>query len=207
MTLPAAALLALAGALPCAFAFAQPSGQAMEGDTAVYPDEPAYPAGLAARGVQGRAVVRVKLTPEGKARSVSIAESSRSRELDKAALALARSFPYAPARKGVAPDEVLVPIRFRKDSLAGLPSKTCADFNIDKAYFSATFPELKVSDMEVVKLATGTLQFTLPGPQQLPYAQNSSAVAAAAIAACATRPNEQLFTLMQREAAKLLRKP
>lgn len=221
MKLTAAVLLALVAALPCAFAqsggssarlilpddtLAQPSGQMMEGDTAVYPGEPAYPANLAARGVQGRAVVRVRVAADGKARSVAIAESSRSRELDKAALALARSFPYAPAKKGVAPEEVLVPIRFRKDSLSGLPKKTCADFNIDKAYFSATFPELKVSDMEVVKLAMGAVIFTLPGPQQMPYAENSNAVAAAAIAACATQPKETLFSLMQREAAKPPRK-
>lgn len=185
---------------------AQPGAQMMEGDTVVYPGEPAYPAGLAARGVQGRAVVRVKVSAEGKATSVAIAESARSPELDKAALALARSFPYAPAKAGVAPGETLVPIRFRKDSLSGLPNKTCVDFNIDKAYFSATFPEQKVGDMEVVKLAMGALVFTLPGPQQMPYAQNSSAVAARAIAACASRPDEKFFTLMQREAASFLRK-
>jgi TonB family protein len=215
MKLLLAALLAMA-ALPCAFAqsgltpakdtLAQPGAGMMEGDTLVYPRDAAYPAGLAARGVQGRVVVRVKVGADGKALDASVAESSRSRELDKAALALARSYPYAPAKPGVAPGEVLVPIRFRKDSVTDLPNKTCADFNIDKAYFSATFPELKVSDMEVVKMASGTLLFTLPGPQQMPYARNSSAVAAAAIAACATQPGDKLFTLMQREAAKLPRK-
>jgi TonB family protein len=220
MKLPAAALLAIA-ALPCALAqsgpgpgsitladdtLAQPGAQVMEGDTAVYPGEAAYPASLAARGVQGRAVVRVRVGAAGQASAVAIAVSSRSRDLDNAALALARSFAYAPAKAGVAPGEVLVPIRFRKDTLAGLPKKTCADFNTDKAYFSAAFPELKMSDMEVVKLAMGAVIFTLPGPQQMPYAENSDAVAAAAIAACATQPDEKLLTLMQREAAKLFRK-
>lgn len=216
----AAALLS-AFLLPCAFAqsgagparltlaentLAQPGAQMMEGDTVVYPGEPAYPASLAARGVQGRAVVRVQVGADGKAGTVAIAESSRSRELDNAALALARAFPYAPPKAGVAPGEVLVPVRFRKDSLAGLPKKTCADFNIDKAYFSATFPRLAVSEMEVVKLATGVVLLTLPGPQQMPYAQNSSAVASAAIAACATQPDEKLLALMQREGAQFSRK-
>lgn len=187
-------------------AFAQSGAQMMEGETVVYPDEAPYPAGLAARGVQGRAVVRVKVGAEGKASAVAIATSSRSPELDKAALALARALPYTPAKAGVAPDELLVPIRFRKDSLAELPNKTCADFNIDKAYFAATFPELETGDMEVVRMATGALLLTLPAAQQMPYAQNSSAVAAAALAACATQPHEKLFTLMQREAAKLSRK-
>ncbi len=187
-------------------ALAQPGAQLMEGDTLVYPKDAAYPAGLAARGVQGRAVVRVSVSPEGKASAVAIAASSRSRELDLAALALARSYPYARAKPGVAPGEVLVPIRFRKDTLADLPHKTCADFNIDKAWFTATFPELKPGDMEVIKMASGALLFTLPGPQQMPYARHSSAVAAAAIAACASQPGEKLFTLMGREAARLPRK-
>ncbi|MCC2971641.1 energy transducer TonB [Massilia sp. IC2-476] len=195
----ALALLAVA-ALPCA------SAQMMEGDTMVYPRDAAYPAGLAERGVQGRAVVRVTVGPAGKAAAAAITESSRSPELDKAALALTRSFPYTPPQPGVAPAQVLVPIRFSKDSMADLPRKTCADFNIDKAWFMATFPELQASDMEVVKMARDALIFTLPGPQQMPYAQHSSAVAATAIAACATQPREILFGLMQREAAKLPRK-
>lgn len=194
----AAALMAFA--LPCAVA------QMMEGDTVVYPKDAAYPAGLAARGVQGRAVVRVTVSPAGKAGGAAIAESSRSPELDKAALALARSYPYTPPKAGVAPGEVLVPIRFRKDGMADLPHKTCADFNIDKAWFTSNFPELKVGDMEVVKMIKDAVIFTLPGPQQMPYAQNSGAVAAAAIASCASQPREKLFTLIQREAAKLPRK-
>ncbi len=213
------AMAVLTGAaLPSAFAqpgpkpvvaderLAQPSTQMMEGDALVYPKDAAYPAGLAARGVQGRAVVRVKVGPEGKAAGVTIAESTRSRELDNAALALARSYPYTPPKPGVAPSEALVPIRFRKDTLTELPHKTCADFNIDKAWFATAFPELKPGDMEVVKMAIGAVLFTLPGPQQMPYARNSGAVAAAAIAACATQPDEKFFALIQREAAKLPRK-
>lgn len=38
----------------------------------------------------------------------------------------------------------------------------------------------------------------------MPYAQSSGAVAA--IAACASQPREKLFTLVQREAARLPRK-
>jgi len=204
------AIAVLAGAvLSCACAedrLVQPTTQMMEGDVLVYPKDSAYPAGLATRGVQGRVVVRVSVSLDGKAAAVAVAESSRSRELDAAALALARTYPYTPPKAGVAPNEVLVPIRFRKDTLSELPHKTCADFNTDKAWFSATYPELKPSDMEVVKMAMGALIFTLPGPQQMPYARHSSAVASAAVAACATQPGEKLFVLMQREAARLPRK-
>ncbi|CAN7547128.1 energy transducer TonB [Massilia sp. LjRoot122] len=187
-------------------AFQLPSGQMMIGDTLVYPGEAAYPAGLAARGVQGRAVVRVSVNAEGKAAATAIGTSSRSRELDDAALALARSYPYPPAKKGAAGSETLVTIRFIKDRPSDLPKKTCADFNIDKAWFSATFPWKRPGDMEVVKALQDRVIFTLPGPQQMPYARNSSAVAAAAIDACATRPGDTLFALMQQEAAKLPRK-
>lgn len=187
-------------------ALAQPGAHMMVGDTLVYPGDAAYPAGLAARGVQGRAVVRVSVNAEGKAAATTIGTSSRSRELDDAALALARSYPYPPASKGAAGSEILVTIRFLKDRPADLPKKTCADFNIDKAWFSTTFPWMRPGDMDVVKAIQDRVIFTLPGPQQMPYARNSGAVAAAAIAACATRPGETLFALMQQEAAKLPRK-
>jgi len=195
----AAALLALA--LPCAAA--QSGAQMMVGDTIVHPGVPAYPAALAERGIQGRVVVRVTVDAAGKAAGVAVSESSRSLALDRAALAMVRAWPYAPAGKGGAPAEVLVGIRFSKDSPGTIPDKTCADFNIDKAWFTATFPERKATDMEVVQIARDNVQFTLPGPQHMPYARAKDAVAAAAIAACASQPREKLFAMMQREAAKL----
>jgi TonB family protein len=188
----AAALLAFA--LPCAAA-----QSIMAGDTVILAGDPAYPAGLAARGVQGRVLVRVTVDAMGKAAAVAVSESSRSPELDRAALALVRSWTHPPG-------EALVGIRFSKDSPATVPDKTCADFNIDKAWFLNAFPERKATDMEVVRIARDNVMFTLPGPQQMPYALAKDAVVAASIAACASQPHEKLFVLMQREAAKLPRK-
>lgn len=185
---------------------ARPAAQVREADTPVRPGDAAYPPGLAARGVQGRVVVRVSVTAQGKAGTVAVDSSSGSPELDQAALALARSYPYAPARQGVAPSEVLVPFRFSKDSPSTLPAKTCADFNTDKAWFLAAHPGRQASDMEVVKMALDLLPFTPPGPQIMPSTQERSAIAAAAIAACAGRPGDRLLSAMQREAAKLSRK-
>ncbi len=198
-TLFAAVVLAALHA-PCAFAQDTPTragGQITIGDTVVYPGEAAYPAGLAARGVQGRVLVRVTVDAAGKAAGAAISASSRSRELDRAALALARSYPYPPG------SDTQVAIRFSKDRLSELPNKTCADFNIDKAWFGAAFPELKPTDMDIVKTLKDKVLFSLPGPRQMPFARASGAVAAAAIAACATRPGATLFALMQEEAAKL----
>lgn len=183
-----------------------PGSQMMAGDTMIYPDNPAYPAGLAARGAQGRVLVRVTVDANGGPTSVLVRESSRSRALDAAAVAVVRTFRHAPARPGMGPSEVLVPIRFRKDTVQTLRSKTCADLNVDKAWFTATFPEKKVFELDAVSMAMDTLVFTLPGPQQAAYTGNSVAVAAAAIAACARRPGDKFFTVMQQEALKLPRK-
>lgn len=133
-------------------------------------------------------------------------ESSRSRALDQAAVALVRTYRHAPARPGMGPAEVLVPIRFRKDTVQNLRTKSCADLNVDKAWFTATFPEKKVFELDAVSMAMDTLVFTLPGPQQAVYTRNSQAVAADAIAACATRPADKFFTVMQQEALRLPRK-
>ena len=202
------AALAVVFAPACAFAqiIEAGSSQMMVGDTMIYPDNPAYPAGLAARGAQGRVLVRVTVDANGGPSSVSVRESSRSRALDRAAVALVRTYRHAPARPGMGPDEVLVPIRFRKDTIPNLRSKTCADLNVDKAWFTATFPEKKVFELDAVSMAMDTLVLSLPGPQQAAYTRNSQAVALAAIAACATRPGDKFFTVMQQEASTLPRK-
>lgn len=212
----ALALLACAGSASPAWAQAgftlandtpaRPAVQVREGDTLIRPGDGAYPPGLAARGVQGRVVVRVSVNAQGKAGAVAVDRSSGSPELDEAALALARSYPYAPARQGVAPSELLVPFRFSKDSPSTLPAKTCADFNTDKAWFLAAHPGRQASDMEAVTMALDLLPFAPPGPQTMPSTQERGAIAAAAIAACASRPGAKLFALMQGEAAKLSRK-
>jgi TonB family protein len=96
---PLATALAAIAALMCAVqpVLAQPAhALATVGDTIVYPGDAAYPADLAARGVQGRALLRVHPGPDGKAARLAIVESTRSRELDQAALALARSYAYRP---------------------------------------------------------------------------------------------------------------
>jgi TonB family protein len=207
MKLLFAALVATA-ALPCALAQAGavPGAHMMVGDTLVYPGNPAYPPALAARGVQGRVVVRVSAGAKGAAPSVTVRDSSRSRELDAAALALVRTQGHVPAGPGMGQGELLVPIRFRKDSPSSLRTKTCADLNVDKAYFTATFPDKKLFELDAVSMAMDTVIFTLPGPLQMAYASNSEAVAAAAIAECATRPAETFFTVMQQQASKLSRK-
>lgn len=58
-----AALVAAAGA--GAQIIEAGSSQMMVGDTLIYPDNPAYAAGLAARGAQGRVLVRVTVDANG----------------------------------------------------------------------------------------------------------------------------------------------
>lgn len=52
---------------------------------------------------------------------------------------------------------VQIPVEFRKDSMATLAGKACADFNVDAAYFRRAFPEKGIGAMTVINLAVGAM--------------------------------------------------
>jgi protein TonB len=82
-----------------------------------YLDNPAppYPALARRAGEQGRVVLRVLVSPSGKADEVEIRTSSGHRRLDESARDTVRRWRFIPAKRGADPVQawVLIPISFR----------------------------------------------------------------------------------------------
>lgn len=78
---------------------------------------PRYPAQAWRRRESGTVLVRVDIGPDGVPTSTSLAQSSRSRSLDKAALDAVRRWRFEPAMAGGRPvvASVVVPIEFNLD--------------------------------------------------------------------------------------------
>lgn len=76
---------------------------------------PDYPPFLQARGVQGLVVLRVYVTADGRAASVSVLRSSGSRGLDASAVAAVRNWRFVPATRGgrPIPGVAEVPVNFQ----------------------------------------------------------------------------------------------
>jgi len=76
---------------------------------------PRYPSIARRRGIEGRVILRVHVGPEGRARTVEIAESSTHSILDEAAAAALKRWTFEPARRGgvAIAATVDVPISFR----------------------------------------------------------------------------------------------
>jgi len=158
------------------------------------PGDTAYPAALAEQGVQGTAEVLVRIAPDGTPADVSLHATSRSAALDEQALAYVRGLRFgarAGAGSGALPD-VIVPVEFLRDTIEALQAKTCAEFNIDKAYFKAAFPEIEASRMPVVRMTTGMLLLAgLPrqgGDALVAQARQLNAAAAGIASACEADP-------------------
>ncbi|HEY9107887.1 MAG TPA: energy transducer TonB [Roseateles sp.] len=158
------------------------------------PGGTAYPAALAEQGVQGTAEVLVRIAPDGTPADVSLHATSRSAALDEQALAYVRGLRFGArsgAGSGALPD-VILPVEFLRDTVEGLLAKTCAEFNIDKAYFKAAFPETEPSHMPVVRMTTGMLLLAgMPrqsGEALVAQARQLNAAAAGIESACEAEP-------------------
>lgn len=84
------------------------------------PIEPDYPAAALRAREEGLVMLRATVDEEGRTADIEIVESSRSRELDRAALAAVRDARFSPAmRNGKAiASTVQVPVDFRLDANA-----------------------------------------------------------------------------------------
>lgn len=72
-----------------------------------------YPDHLRRRGIQGKAVVKVLVSPEGRVLQIELAKSSGNTELDNAALKGVRDWKFAPfTGPGAVPSSAIVPINF-----------------------------------------------------------------------------------------------
>ncbi len=133
----AAPVLAAAPAAPAPSAISVPSGPPAVPVPAANPVPPAPPALVPARfdaaylrnpppeypfasrrlREQGQVLLRVRVDPQGRAKSVQVQESSGYTRLDQAAVDAVRLWQFVPARRGdeAVEDTALVPVVFRLD--------------------------------------------------------------------------------------------
>jgi len=170
-------------------------------DIVVYASDASYPQALARRGVQG--VVTIELTPGARGRKAvaTVRESSRSAELDALALGMARRLDIAGA-DGAASG--LVTYRFRKDHTSTVAIKTCADFNVDAAYQSATFPERSLRELPVFYESIGKLIYAFHREGENRAFPPVDAILDASVAGCARTPQAGMLDVMRQEALKLI---
>lgn len=78
---------------------------------------PAYPPAAFRAGDEGTVVVRVDVDANGNATNASVAQGSKSRELDRAAVEAVRNWKFQPAIKGGKPvaSTAEVPVEFKLD--------------------------------------------------------------------------------------------
>jgi len=167
----------------------------------VYASDATYPRALAQRGVQGD--VTIELTPgaPGRKAAATVRDSSRSADLDALALGMARRLEIA-ATQG--PASGLVMFRFRKDHLTSLATKSCADFNVDAAYQSATFPERSLRELPVFYESIGKLVYSFHREGESRAFPPVDAILDAAVAGCARTPQAGMLDVMRQEALKLI---
>ena len=77
--------------------------------------KPLYPPISRRRGEEGKVLLKVKVTKNGKAALVTIKKSSGSNQLDNAARKAVRSWRFVPAKRNGKPvnGSVIVPITFK----------------------------------------------------------------------------------------------
>jgi protein TonB len=199
--------LASAGEPPTAAQSAAGAIPAKVRAVSLRPTDEGYPPELAAKGVQGTAELLLKLGADGNPTEVSVQSTSRSKELDQAAMAVARGLSFKAKDPANPVTQVLVPIEFLRDSPGTLSNKTCQEFNVDLAYFKATFPELEVRNMPVVNMTVGSyVSYGIVGLSQdraLAYMKRVETAATGIVEACAKEPEAgytKTFTKLVKDA-------
>jgi TonB family protein len=176
-------------------------------EVSLRPSDEGYPPELAAKGVQGTAELLLKLAPDGSPSDIVVQSTSRSPALDQAAIAVAKGLTFKTRDPANPVMQVVVPIEFLRDSLTTLPSKTCAEFNVDLGYFKATFPELQTRKMPVVNMTVGSyVSYGIVGLSQdkaLAYMKRVEVAAKGIVEACAKDPEAgyvKTFTRLVKDA-------
>lgn len=170
-------------------------------DITIYASDASYPQALVQRGIQG--VVTIELTPgmRGREATATVRESSRSADLDALALGMAKQLDITGA-DGAASG--LITYQFRKDHSATIATKTCADFNVDAAYQSATFPERSLRGMPVFYESVGKLIYSFHRAGENRAFLPVMAILDATVAGCARTPQAGMLDVMRQEALKLI---
>jgi TonB family protein len=111
-----------------------------------------YSVELAGRGVQGTVILVLDLTNDGQVQKAHVHTSSRSEELDAAAVRKSLTMTYQ--GNGKPPAAASLQVVFRRDTPESLQNKSCADFNVDAAWFRSAFPERPATDMPALRVTS-----------------------------------------------------
>jgi TonB family protein len=172
----------------------------------IAPGERGYTPELAAQGIQGKVVLHLKLKPDGMVETATVQTSSRAEALDQLALTLVQRLRYKTSLTTPL-TEVLAPIEYRRDSLATLGDKTCAEFLIDARYYAQTFPDQTPRSMPVINMTAGMLFLGSKGDlsQRMRWLKQVEAAAREIRPACEREPEAgylKTFTALTATAAK-----
>jgi len=79
---------------------------------------PRYPSAARRRGIEGKVLLAVSVSPDGLVKSVAVKKSSGARILDRAAQSTVRQWRFAPATRGGAPvpGKIEIPVTFRLEN-------------------------------------------------------------------------------------------
>lgn len=208
--LPALAM-ATATALPAKATVPAPDSAAIASKLpyqTLYAGDAFYAAELAKKGVQGEAVLEVRLSGDGKAIGARIISSSKSAALDKNALA------YIHSGRWRLPDNGLkyfagvysLTIIFIKDSMLTINAKTCADFSADVLYFRSISKQKSLKNLGALDLIANmyTVQLIknhdVDGSLQL--VKNLDAINAEVVTACTKKPAAALIKTYAKVSAR-----
>jgi TonB family protein len=171
------------------------------------PTDEGYPPELVAKGVQGTAELLLRLAADGSPKEIVVQSTSRSAELDQAAIAVAKALTFKTKDPANPVTQVIVPVEFLRDSISTLPQKTCREFNVDLGYFKATFPELETRQMPVVNMTIGSyVSYGIVGLAQdkaVAYMKRVQTAAKGIAEACAKEPEAgyiKVFTQLVKDS-------
>lgn len=183
----------------------------------ITPDMSAYPAQLAAAGIQGPVGLMLSLTPDGTITAIKPTNHLFGDALTDAAVAYARSLSFKDAVKPDAPvTTVLITFDFEKDTIATVVNKTCADFNVDVAARTAAVSAATPDTMNAFRLVESVLEGRAAQERDidrrfaarwklLPPPGDERKVKLATAQRCANQPDLNFFEAMQQEIASAVR--
>lgn len=178
----------------------------------IYPGDRFYPEALAKRGVQGTTTLEIRLSKEGRVLAARVIDGSQSNDLDKYALDYAKNPAWKLPENGLKYFEGVYSLNivFIRDSVLTINSKTCADFNVDLAYFRRTRPGESTKNLGAFELLANIFTVQLMKNQgaegTLKFVKSVDAIHAETIRACAKKPTALLVksyvTAAQRKGIK-----
>ncbi len=159
-----------------------------------------FPSELADKGVHGEVWLLADVDARGKLSALEVQKSSGSPELD----ALAQRYAQATGvyvRGDAQPTRMRIQVRFTRDGLWTLASKSCRDFNVDLQYARSIRPDAKAADIPAYKLAVGNGIIIKPGADPVATLDSMSRLrdsGAQVEAACAKDPDAKFLEVFRR---------